>query len=107
MDNLFKNNKFSEIKIGKWVVILSPFFVLSIYKLCSVLNIKTLCIWKLLTGHNCWGCGMTHATICILKGNFIEAIEYNKFVIIVFPLLLFCWLKYIFKTFKFIINKNN
>ena len=94
----FENLK--NIKIGEWIIIFSPFLVLIFYKICSLLRIETVCLWKLLTGHDCIGCGITHAIVALLKGHFRQAFEYNPFVIVVFPILLFSWLNYIYKRFS-------
>lgn len=90
-----------KLKLGEIIIIISPFLALIFYKFCNLIGLKTICIWKLLTGHKCFGCGMTHAIVSLLKLNFSKAIEYNPLVIIVFPLLLYLWLKYIYqKVFK-------
>ena len=89
----------NENLIGEIIVVISPVLVLVVYKLCKIFGIKTICIWKNLFGHNCWGCGMTTAVIAILKGDFQTAWNYNALSFIVFPLLLFLWVKYIYKHF--------
>ena len=64
-------------------------------------NINTICIFKQITGKNCWNCGMTHAFLSILHLDFQAAYQYNSKVIIVFPLTvgiyIYSWYKYIFK----------
>ena len=90
-------DKIKNLKFGEIITIISPFLVLCLYKLSNILGIKHICLWKLLTGHNCIGCGMTHAIVALLKLDIKHAIEYNPLVIIVFPLLLYLWLTYIYK----------
>ena len=64
--------------------------------------LNNLCIFKFLTGKQCYNCGMTRAFLAILHFNFFEAYQYNKNVIIVFPLTvivyLYVWIKYIFNS---------
>ena len=90
-------SKLSKLKKGEVVIITSPFLMLIFYKICQIFSIKTICQWKLITGQDCIGCGITRAIISILKFNFKEAIEYNPLVIIVFPLLIYVWIKYIYR----------
>lgn len=85
-------------KIEKYIVLFSPFIVLLCYKVCSVFHIKTICLWKLLTGHECWGCGITTAIIQVLKGDFNSAMETNWRVVIVLPILLYAWITFIIKN---------
>lgn len=54
----------------------------------------------MITGHECYGCGITKAITALLQLDFNAALNYNKFVIIVFPILLFVWIKYIYNTLK-------
>lgn len=35
------------------------------------------CLYKLLTGIDCWSCGLTRAFSCISHGQFERALEYN------------------------------
>jgi len=62
---------------------------------------KIICVFKRITGKDCWNCGMTRAFLSILHLNFKEAYQFNHNVIIVFPLTvgiyLYSWYKYIFR----------
>ena len=53
----------------------------------------SVCLIKNLTGLDCSGCGMTRAIFSVIKLNFIEAYQFNKSIVVVFPLLSFLWLK--------------
>ena len=61
----------------------------------------TLCIYKNITGRDCFNCGMTRAFLSVLHFKFEQAWNYNWKVIIVFPyaliIYLYSWFKYIFK----------
>lgn len=69
----------------------------------DVYNID-LCVYKSITGKECFNCGMTRAFLSILHFDFEGAINYNWRVIIIFPytliLYIYCWLKYILKNKK-------
>ena len=63
-------------------------------------KLNTICIFKRITGDNCWNCGMTRAFLSILHLDFKNAYQYNSKVVIVFPLTIgiytCSWYKYIF-----------
>ena len=46
------------------------------------------CVFKLVTGFKCPGCGMTHAYIELFKGNIHGAAEHNVLSITLMPILL-------------------
>lgn len=64
----------------------------------------SVCIYKNITGKECYNCGMTRAFLSVLHFEFKQAFNYNWKVIIVFPLTLVIylnsWYKYIFKSKK-------
>ena len=67
------------------------FFIINIILIVIIYCIPiekadNLCIFKKITGRECWNCGMTRAFLSILHFRFKEAIIYNYKVIIVFPL---------------------
>lgn len=45
------------------------------------------CVFRLLTGYLCPGCGMTHAVTAILQGQFWEAWQYNALSLTILPAL--------------------
>jgi hypothetical protein len=53
----------------------------------------SVCLFKMFTGHECIGCGMTRAVLSVIHFRFEDAFYFNKLVIIVFPLLIYIWLK--------------
>jgi len=66
-----------------------------------------ICVFKNLLGIECPGCGMTRAFSCIMHGDLIAAVSYNRLVIIVFPLfclVLICDITSILKAF--VINRH-
>jgi hypothetical protein len=60
----------------------------------------SVCLFKLFTGKECIGCGMTRAVLSVMHFRFEDAIHYNKMVTIVFPLLIYIWIKTLFNFSK-------
>jgi hypothetical protein len=58
----------------------------------------TVCLFKNLTGHECWGCGITRAVVSAVQFHFAAAFQYNKLIVIVFPLLVYQWGKMFVKN---------
>ena len=63
-------------------------------------NGQSICASVLLFDIECYGCGMTRAVMHLIHLEFTKAIEYNKLVILVFPLLTLLWLKMVFYLFE-------
>jgi len=62
-----------------------------------------LCIYKRITGNECWNCGMTRAFLSMLRLDFEGAWQFNKNVVVVFPLAIFL---YTYTWYKYIIKKE-
>jgi hypothetical protein len=60
-----------------------------------------ICLYRIIFNQNCWGCGTTRAIWSIIHFNFNQALEYNRLIIITFPLLTGCIIYWIGK------NKEN
>jgi hypothetical protein len=58
----------------------------------------SICLFKCITGRECYGCGMTRAVLSTMHLRFTDAFDYNKLVIIVLPLLVYIWINYLLKT---------
>jgi hypothetical protein len=56
-------------------------------------NQHSLCLFKNITGHECYGCGMTRAIVSAMHLKFREAWNFNRLVVIVFPLLIWVWIR--------------
>ena len=52
------------------------------------------CVFRVLTGFTCPGCGSTRAMHQLLHGHFIAAFELNPLLLISIPFLLFALLRY-------------
>jgi hypothetical protein len=53
----------------------------------------TICLYKNLTGHECYGCGMTRAIFSAIHLKLSDAWHFNRLSVIVIPLLAYIWLK--------------
>ena len=55
-----------------------------------------LCLYRIIFNHECFGCGTTRAVWSILHLNINDALEYNKLIVLIFPLLTGCTISWIF-----------
>ncbi len=66
-------------------------------KVVSDIDITIPCPIRLISGVHCLGCGLTTATIYMLKFNFVAAWYANPFAFIVDPLILFFMIRHFYK----------
>jgi hypothetical protein len=59
-----------------------------------------ICLYRIILNKKCIGCGTTRAVWSILHLNFKDAYEYNKMIIITFPLIIGCIVKWVLKNNK-------
>jgi len=59
-----------------------------------------ICLYRIVLKRKCIGCGTTRAVWSILHFRIKEALEYNKLIVISFPLLISCTISWIFKKNK-------
>jgi hypothetical protein len=71
----------------------------------DICDIGIPCLFTLIFGVHCWGCGMTHAVIALVKFQFVDAWNENPLVVIVLPLLTFAVIQDFLK-FKRQINQS-
>lgn len=96
--NLLKNKKIKALikAMGIFLIPIAFYFIpAEVFD-----NNKSVCIFKNIFNSECLGCGTTRATYWIMHFEFAKAYNLNKIIIIVFPLLLLCWLKILYKTVK-------
>lgn len=86
-----------RLRIKFAVLILLP-IVLYVIPTEGIYNGESLCIFKQCFGIECWGCGITRAFFSVLYGDFVQAWDYNPGIAILFPLLLWLWIKEIRQT---------
>jgi hypothetical protein len=59
-----------------------------------------ICLFRIFFNQQCYGCGTTRALWSLLHLSFREAIAYNKFIVVTFPLLIGCVISWIAKPKK-------
>jgi hypothetical protein len=72
--------------------------ILRLLPLEWISNQHSICLFKNITGHECWGCGMTRAVLSAIHFRFTDAWAYNKLVIIVLPILAWIWVKTLYES---------
>jgi len=60
----------------------------------------SICVFTMLTGEACYGCGMTRACMHMIHFDFSAAANYNMLSFIVLPLLCFLYLTEFLKTLQ-------
>lgn len=63
-----------------------------------------VCLSRLLFDVECWGCGITRASMHLIHGEFLEAYDFNKLVIVVVPIMAAGLLNDRIKDIRLIIN---
>lgn len=61
---------------------------------------RDICLFTILSGYNCWGCGMTRACMHIIHLDLAGALAYNKLAFIALPILSVLVLKEFIDTIK-------
>jgi hypothetical protein len=67
---------------------------------------QSLCLSVLLLDKECVACGLTRAVQHLVHFEFEAAWQFNKLVVIIFPILGFLWLKWTYKAFIAIRTKD-
>lgn len=103
-----RHKNFKKIKnlLVVILLILLP-IILRFISLSDLEKAPTICIYKNMTGKDCWGCGTSRALVSILNFDFKQAYQFNKRIVIVFPLLVFLWVKVIVKNIKILFRKDD
>ena len=76
----------------EYIILVGP-FILPFISLDWLQSGDTICIYKNLTGHECFGCGTTKSIVAISQLEFSKAFAFNRLVVIVAPLLFIIWIK--------------
>ncbi len=82
MRRFFTSKIFMYIRLCIYIGILMLLIVLPV----AFVEGRSFCIFYNLLHIKCPGCGMTRAFFNISHGNVAKAIEYNWFVIVIFPI---------------------
>jgi hypothetical protein len=59
-----------------------------------------MCLFTLLSGYECWGCGLTRACMHLIHLDGAKALAYNKISFVVLPILSILLLKEFIATVK-------
>jgi hypothetical protein len=62
----------SDVFRMKWIIL-----AVAVYCVGTQLAFGIMCPFKLLTGADCPGCGLTRGSLCVLSGQWSRAISYN------------------------------
>ena len=77
---------------------------ISYYLFFTYTNIGIPCIFKLITGYDCPGCGITRCLFSLVKLNIKEAFYYNELVtIFIVPFIII----YIYYDYCYVYDKKN
>lgn len=87
-----------------FLVVLANLLLLFILWLIPVKSLDSfsLCVFYNLTGKPCWNCGMTRAFLSIMHFRLEDAINYNPRVVIVFPLIVYLYARFLILKFVLI-----
>ena len=56
-------------------------------------SIAIPCLFTLLTGHHCWGCGLSRALWSLVQGDFLGAYHYNSGIYLLLGFVIYRGLK--------------
>jgi hypothetical protein len=91
------NNKYKVLKLILVLVFFSIFYNIPKEYLGDTYPI---CLYRIIFNQNCLGCGTTRAIWSIMHFNINQALEYNRLIIMTFPLLIGCIIFWIIKERK-------
>jgi len=95
---------YAVLRLGTFLLIPFLFYIIPI---SFQDKIGSVCLFKKVTGMECWGCGTRHALYAIMNLDFLKAWNYNKLSFLVFAILVYLWFKYVIKEIKDINNFNH
>jgi hypothetical protein len=70
-----------------WAVFIGYELVAVVLAMFTKIDIAIPCLFTKLTGTECPGCGMTRATMSIMKFDFERAWHFNKLSFVILPIL--------------------
>jgi len=65
-----------------------------------LLHASPSCLISMLLEDQCWGCGMTRASIALLHGDVAAAWGFNKLSIVVLPVLFFLYVRFLYTIWR-------
>lgn len=101
MKKIIDNYKYKSVKDKLWILALLILpIVLFILPKTQFDHGPTMCVFTILTGKNCLGCGMTRACMRLIHFDLWGALKFNIFSLIVFPCLCYYYLRYLYIKIK-------
>lgn len=82
------------------ILVIFPFILLLLPKTVFNNGQYTICILKMVTGNDCFGCGLTRACMHLIHLDIESAAHFNKISFVVLPILCLLLIKEILSTFK-------
>jgi len=83
-----------------WVIAISGFLTILAGHELGLFSILPPCLWKSLTGLECWACGSTTAFLHLIEGDFECAFQTQKSIFISVPGICFFVLRDFFRFRK-------
>ena len=77
--------------LGRYAILLTVGLVYYIF--VSLTNVGIPCVFRLITGLQCPGCGVSRMLMALLRFDFVSAFHYNPAVLLTAPIILFCILR--------------
>jgi|694.fasta_scaffold08488_18 hypothetical protein len=82
-----------KIAIGVLIYLGVPITLIALPQTFFEIGGNSICLFKYFVGIECYGCGLTRAFQHAIHLDLIGAIEFNQLICIVFPLLIYVWIK--------------
>ena len=79
--------------IGVLIYLGVPITLIALPQIFFEVGGGSICLIKHFFGIECYGCGLTRALQHAIHLDFIGAIEFNPLICVVFPFLLYIWIK--------------
>ena len=99
--NLFLSACRSLIAKNKVYSLVLLYFVIGLgLKMVADVDCLPPCLISFTTGIDCWGCGLTRATIALMKLDFASAFELNPLIFMVLPTIALLLLSSVTKEMK-------
>ena len=94
MINLFKSK---PVRIAIGILLIAIPVTLFIVPVDYFDHGQATCLSVIFFDMECYGCGMTRATMRMMHFDFVGAYKFNPLIIAVFPLLVIIWVKLFFR----------
>jgi hypothetical protein len=92
--------------VGIWLLLIAGAIYLFVFEPGRT-GFFPVCLFRLLTGLTCPGCGTTRALHEIMHGHLLEAFMLNPLLLLALPLLLFAFVRYSLMVLRGHIPRKN